>query len=99
MEEETMLYIPAEENIDNNGYEIRTKALVKVKGEVWKVHKNDPDPFPSSPHAHNYDTGEKLHLGTGDIYKGKSITRKLKEKQLKFLQEQLQRKGIIINFN
>jgi len=24
----------------------------KVSGEVWRIHKNDTDPFPSRPHAH-----------------------------------------------
>ncbi len=41
---------------------------VKVKGKTWRIHKNDADPFPSNPHAHNYDARVKLHLGTGDLY-------------------------------
>jgi hypothetical protein len=41
---------------------------VKHKGEVWVIHKNDADPHPSSPHAHNYDANLKLHLGNGDLY-------------------------------
>src|SRR5207237_6227170 len=31
-----------------------TEAQVKLQGEIWIVHKNDADPFPSNPHAHNY---------------------------------------------
>lgn len=45
-----------------------TEKTVKVKGEVWRVHKNDADPWPSSPHAHNYEAGLKLHLGSGELY-------------------------------
>jgi hypothetical protein len=51
-----------------------TEAEVKIKGEVWVVHKNDADPFPSNPHAHNYENRLKMHLGTGDLYKGKVRT-------------------------
>lgn len=45
-----------------------TEAQVKLRGEVWVVHKNDADPFPSNPHAHNYQQRLKMHLGTGDLY-------------------------------
>jgi len=36
-----------------------TEQTIKVKGEVWIIHKNDADPFPSTPHAHNYDNFSK----------------------------------------
>src|SRR5579871_2436935 len=45
----------------------------RVDGEVWRVHKNDCDPFPSKPHAHCINgrfAGCKLHLGTGQRYNG-----------------------------
>lgn len=45
-----------------------TEAEVKLKGEKWTIHKNDADPFPSSPHAHNYEQGLKMDLRTGDLY-------------------------------
>jgi hypothetical protein len=45
-----------------------TEVKVKLKGEIWMVHKNDADPFPSNPHAHNYQRGLKMHLGNGDLY-------------------------------
>jgi len=44
------------------------EQTVKAGGEVWRIHKNDADPFPSVPHAHNLETGVVLHLGTGDLY-------------------------------
>lgn len=45
---------------------------IKVNGEIWVVHKYDADPFPSSPHAHNYQTKMKLHLGSGELFRGRS---------------------------
>lgn len=47
------------------------EAKVKLKGEIWVAYKYDRDPFPSNPHAHNYDRKLKMHLGTGDLYAGK----------------------------
>jgi len=38
--------------------EVRLKAV----GEIWDIHLNDADPFPSNPHAHNVQTGVKLDL-------------------------------------
>lgn len=43
------------------------EETVKIKGEVWRIYKNDVDPFPSSPHAH-YESGIVLHLGTGEMF-------------------------------
>ncbi len=48
---------------------------------MWRIHKNDPDPFPSDPHAHNVESGLKLDLSNGRLWFGtrdteKSITRK-----------------------
>jgi hypothetical protein len=45
-----------------------SEAKVKLQGEIWIVHKNDADPFPSNPHAHNYQLRVKMHLGNGDLY-------------------------------
>ena len=44
------------------------RVVVKAGGSPWVIHLYDPDPFPSRPHAHNKETGAKLHLGTGDLY-------------------------------
>ncbi len=58
-----------------------------VGGEIWRVHKNDPDPFPSKPHAHCIAgpkrlLGCKLHLGTAELFNGKeSIGRYLEDKK------------------
>ena len=60
----------------------------KVSGEIWRVHKSDADPYPSSPHAHcmagaQRFVGCKLHLGTAELYdaKNKALGRFLDKKQ------------------
>lgn len=45
------------------------KQKYKLKGEIWIVHKYDADPFPSSPHAHNYQQNIVMHLGNGGLYR------------------------------
>jgi hypothetical protein len=56
---------------------------IKNNGEIWVIHKNDADPFPSNPHAHNKGTGYKMHLGTGELFKKrKSIGEKVSRKDL-----------------
>ncbi|HHF3044328.1 hypothetical protein WMQ59_22555 [Vibrio diabolicus] len=56
------------------------EELVKFKGERWVIHKNDADPFPSSPHAHNYEARLKLHMGNGDLYNGTELVGKMNKK-------------------
>ena len=50
----------------------RPDSLLEVKirsrGDVWCIHKSDQDNWPSNPHAHNYETHEKLDLRTGEVY-------------------------------
>lgn len=58
------------------------KAKVKFSGDVWYVYKTDKDPFPSSPHAHNYSKNLKLHLGNGDLYLKKEIVGNMKKNEL-----------------
>ena len=59
----------------------------RVKGEVWRVHKSDADPYPSNPHAHcvggaNRFVGCTLHLGTRELFmKRKNLNRFLEQKQ------------------
>jgi hypothetical protein len=56
------------------------KKKYRVKGEVWDVHQDDVDPFPSSPHAHNYDQNIVMHLGNGKLYKKRECIGKAKKK-------------------
>ncbi len=61
------------------------KKKYKVKGEVWDVHKNDADPFPSSPHAHNYDQNLVMHLGNGKLYRKRDCVGTAKKKEFLLL--------------
>ena len=65
------------------------KAIVKLNGEQWNIHRNDKDPFPSSPHAHNYPNNLRLHLGTGGLYRKKRLVGHIKEKDLLMLRERI----------
>jgi len=70
--------------------------LIKKKG-IWVFHSNDKDPFPSSPHGHNRETGEKLDVFTGKKYDPitKKCTGKLSQKILNEIQEKLKKQGLI----
>ena len=57
------------------------EITIKKDGQIWRIHKNDADPFPSNPHAHNLESGLKLDLSNGKLYykrsdTGKPISRK-----------------------
>jgi hypothetical protein len=73
-------------------------------GETWRVHKSDPDPFPSRPHAHcvagaDRFVGCKLHLGTRERYWGrKALGEFLDRKQFLRLIKYIQPKfpGIVL---
>lgn len=66
-----------------------TEQTVKMKGEVWIIHKNDADSFPSTPHAHNYGSGISLHLGTGEFFKKRESKGFLECKKLKLVREKI----------
>lgn len=51
-----------------------TEVTIRSKGEVWRIYQNDADPWPSNPHAHNLESGLKLHLGTGELFRGSRFT-------------------------
>lgn len=72
---ESLCTVELEESIIPPGVPILlTEVKIKQRGEIWFVYKNDADPFPSNPHAHNYDRGLKMHLGNGDLYSGRRRT-------------------------
>ncbi len=66
-----------------------THQKVKVKGEIWVIHKNDVDPFPSNPHAHNYQNNFVVHLGNGVIYRKRKKVGQLKMKKLILLRNKI----------
>ena len=63
---------------------------IKVKGQKWELHKNDADPFPSNPHAHNYETGLKLDLSNGGLYKKKKLVDSVNGKTLVLIREKFE---------
>lgn len=56
------------------------KKQYKVRGEVWTIHQNDVDPFPSSPHAHNHIQNLVMHLGNGKLYRNRNFVAGAKRK-------------------
>jgi hypothetical protein len=81
-------------------FKLLTEAEVKLNNQVWTLHRNDKDPFPSNPHAHIYAAGLKLDLSNGWTYQKRKCAGKIKAKDLmeiraKF-QEKLDGKGIAL---
>lgn len=70
------------------------QLIVKASGDVWVIHRYDPDPFPSRPHAHNHQTGEKLDLGTGEIFDpgSRRPKQRLRDKELGQILDELSKK-------
>lgn len=72
-------------------FSIQGEATVKRNGEIWRIHKSDPDNLiPSNFHAHNMaDYRETLDLYTGYIYKlhSRNIIAKLSDKDHKAVLE------------
>lgn len=69
------------------------EARIKACGEVWEIHKHDADPFPSNPHAHNLETGYKLCLSTGKLYKKTKEVDSISKKDLLNVRTLAQQKG------
>jgi len=65
------------------------KAIFKFNGEKWEIHKCDSDPFPSNPHAHNYQNNYRVHLGTGELFYKKKLKGKISRKNLLALREKI----------
>lgn len=64
-----------------------TEVKIKNRGEIWIIHKNDLDPFPSNPRAKNYEAGLKLDLSSGDLYDRRKHVGKISEKKLSEIRE------------
>ena len=67
---------------------------VKSLGAIWTIHPYDPDPWPSKPHAHNYDDKQKLDLASGKIFSlpGRNVIGKLRRTDLAFFRDELIRR-------
>ncbi len=64
---------------------------IRRNGEIWEIHKNDADPFPSNPHAHNLENRLKLHLGTGELFKKRQRMGRITRKHLLAIREEVSR--------
>jgi hypothetical protein len=67
---------------------------IKSLGHIWIIHRDDPDPWPSKPHAHDYEQKQKLDLASGQIFSlpGRNVIGKLRRKDLVFLRDELSRR-------
>lgn len=82
--------IPFEKSIvPESIYQAIYEEKIKRKGDIWIIHKNDRDPFPSNPHAHNYDVGLKLHLGNGCLFLRSKKVGKIKIKDLLAIRQKI----------
>ena len=71
-------------------YEAGTKITLFTSAKAsacilgWYLHQNDPDPWPSTFHAHNYDRKEVLDCKSGVIYDSttRQPVRKMRPKKL-----------------
>jgi len=70
------------------------KVKIKSNGQIWYIHKNDQDPFPSQPHAHFADCNLKVDLSNGKCYQIKKHLKTLSKKDLILLRKNAEEKGI-----
>jgi len=67
---------------------------IKMKNEIWEIHKNDADKQPSNPHAH-LGARTKLDLRNGDLYNKATFTNKrISKKHLIALRAAFEAKGL-----
>ena len=70
------------------------EVQIKFRNEIWEIHKNDPDPFPSDPHAH-LGRSTKLDLRNGDLYnKASFLNQRIKRKDLEKIRSLFEDKGV-----
>jgi hypothetical protein len=72
-------------------YIFKRKVRIKEKGQIWVIHKNDVDPIPSNPHAHNLNSNIKLDLGNGDCFIKKKWVYNIGKKQLLSIREKAEK--------
>lgn len=61
---------------------ILNEETIKNKNEIWRIHKNDADPFPHPIHAHNYSANVKLDLRDGKLYDKRDQVGTIRKKEL-----------------
>lgn len=67
------------------------EEIVKAAGEIWVIHKYDPDPFPFLPHAHNRQSGLKLDLRNGRLYRKRMPAGQVRRKDLQRIRDAVRR--------
>jgi len=83
--------------IPDGTFRRQDEVTIKRDGLVWRIHKNDADPFPSNPHAHNLESGLKLDLSSGALYWGKRYAGKnISKKDLEFIRAQAASKNVTL---
>jgi hypothetical protein len=61
---------------------------VRHHGQLWQINRNDADPWPSNPHAHNLESGYKLDLSTGKLFfKTRDVGERVSRKDLLAIRE------------
>ena len=77
-------------------FKLPAGRFVKVKfgGHIWIIHLSDADPWPSKPHAHDYEQRQKLDLASGKIFSlpGRNMIKRLRTGDLKLLRDELSRR-------
>jgi len=83
--------------IPDGTYRQFDEATIRRDGCIWRIHKYDPDPFPSNPHAHNVESGLKLDLSNGRLWLGRRDTQKsIDRKDLLAIREAAEAKGFTL---
>jgi hypothetical protein len=67
------------------------EEVIKFRGEVWEIHKYDPDPFPHLPHAHCKYEGIKMDLRDGCLYRKRRFLGKVPKKRLLAFRDRVKR--------
>ena len=79
--------IETDKEIIPKDFLIQFKVRIKSKGLIWIIHKNDNDPFPSNPHAHEIDNNIKLDLSNGKCYKKRQLMYTIKKQDLLIIRD------------
>ena len=92
-EDEVCIEIDKNSFYDESGLEISKPRRINIANVIWRFHKNDKNPFPSNPHGHSFNNKQVLNPYTGEIINrnNNKIIKKLKKKQLLFVQKELKR--------
>lgn len=64
---------------------------VKHKNQIWLIHKADRDPWPSNPHGDNPETGIKLDLSNGRLFRNRKEVGQLRRKDLDIIRNKMKK--------